>query len=93
MRSVIPINVFYPEIMRSLRMSRGLNQAEFARELKCAPSLVSYWESGRRFPSGNNAVAVMSMMREQLLHDREFEEDVKRILMRLVFGEINKTAT
>ena len=41
----------FDEIIKELRLSRGLNQVEFAKELHVTKQCVSNWENGNIIPS------------------------------------------
>lgn len=41
----------FAEILKTLRLSKKLNQKEFAREVFISPSAVSQYETGRTMPS------------------------------------------
>ena len=41
----------FDEIIKSLRLSRGLNQVDFAKELHVTKQCVSNWENGNIIPS------------------------------------------
>ena len=44
--------------LRELRAKRGLTQDQVAKRLGCHESAVSRWESGTRFPTGEDLVAL-----------------------------------
>lgn len=47
--------------LRELRARRGLTQDQVARRLGCHESAVSRWESGSRFPTGEDLVALADL--------------------------------
>ena len=47
--------------LRELRARRGLTQDHVARRLGCHESAVSRWESGSRFPTGEDLVALADL--------------------------------
>lgn len=47
--------------LRELRARRGLTQDHVARRLGCHESAVSRWESGTRFPTGEDLVALAEL--------------------------------
>lgn len=47
--------------LRELRARRGWTQEQVARRLKCHESAVSRWESGSRFPTGADLVALADL--------------------------------
>lgn len=49
--------------LRELRARRGWTQDQVARELGCHESAVSRWESGSRFPTGVDLVALADLFR------------------------------
>ena len=48
----------FPERLRNIRESKGLNQAELAKKAGLQPSAVSHFEKGRRSPSFDNLRAL-----------------------------------
>jgi transcriptional regulator with XRE-family HTH domain len=44
--------------IRRLREARGWSQSALARELECAPAVIWFWESGRKYPSVTNFAAL-----------------------------------
>lgn len=49
--------------LRELRARFGLTQEQIARTLGCHESAVSRWESGSRFPTGEDLVALSDLFR------------------------------
>lgn len=49
--------------LRELRARFGLTQEQIARKLNCHESAVSRWESGNRFPTGEDLVALSDLFR------------------------------
>ncbi|HIE71495.1 MAG TPA: XRE family transcriptional regulator, partial [Planctomycetes bacterium] len=47
--------------LRELRARRGLTQDHVAKRLGCHESAVSRWESGSRFPTGEDLVALADL--------------------------------
>ena len=47
--------------LRELRARRGLTQDQVAKRLACHESAVSRWESGSRFPTGEDLVALADL--------------------------------
>ncbi len=47
--------------LRELRARRGMTQDQVARRLGCHESAVSRWESGSRFPTGEDLVALADL--------------------------------
>ena len=48
--------------LRKVREERAWSQADLARELGCAISAVSLWESGERRPSGIYALRIAALL-------------------------------
>jgi transcriptional regulator with XRE-family HTH domain len=61
-------NVFDPESfdvaigMRRIRLRQGLEQAEVARRMGLAPSMISLWERGRRLVPRSRVPAVAAAL-------------------------------
>lgn len=49
--------------LRELRARRGLTQDQVAQQLGCHESAVSRWESGSRFPTAEDLVALADLFR------------------------------
>jgi len=47
--------------LRELRARRGMTQDQVAKHLRCHESAVSRWESGSRFPTGEDLVALADL--------------------------------
>ena len=50
--TVVPVNTFRPEEIRSIRIETGLTQAVFAKYLGVSVKTVEAWEAGRNHPDG-----------------------------------------
>lgn len=50
--TVVPVNTFRPEEIRSIRMETGLTQAFFAKYMGVSVKTVEAWEAGRNHPDG-----------------------------------------
>lgn len=44
--------------IRDLRIARGITQKELANELNVTQSIISFWETGSKFPSTKNLVGL-----------------------------------
>ena len=50
--SILPVDSFTPEEIKSIRKSTGLTQVMFARYIGVSPKTVEAWEAGRNHPEG-----------------------------------------
>ena len=50
--SIIPVNSFTPDEIKSIRKSTGLTQVLFAKYIGVSVKTVEAWESGRNHPEG-----------------------------------------
>lgn len=56
-----PLAIHFAARLRELRARRCLTQEDVAKSLGCHESAVSRWESGRRFPTGEDLVAIADL--------------------------------
>lgn len=56
-----PLAVQLAARLRELRARAGLTQDQVAKRLECHESAVSRWESGSRFPTGEDLIALASL--------------------------------
>lgn len=56
-----PLAIHLASRLRELRARRGLTQDQVAKRLGCHESAVSRWESGTRFPTGEDLVALADL--------------------------------
>jgi transcriptional regulator with XRE-family HTH domain len=56
-----PLASHFASRVRELRARRGLTQDQVAKRLACHESAVSRWESGSRFPTGEDLVALADL--------------------------------
>ena len=50
--TVVPVNTFRPEEIRSIRIETGLTQVFFAKYMGVSVKTVEAWEAGRNHPDG-----------------------------------------
>lgn len=50
--SILPVDSFTPEEIKSIRKSTGLTQVMFARYIGVSTKTVEAWEAGRNHPEG-----------------------------------------
>ncbi len=60
-----------PEQVRSLRRLLGLTQAQLAERIGCSKLAISYWETGRRSPTGLYAREVQRLLVQAKIVDVE----------------------
>ena len=48
----------FADILRYLRLEKGINQIELAKIMNCRQSTVSLWENGLREPSMSSLIAL-----------------------------------
>ena len=41
----------FKDILKDLRLEKGLGQSDLAKKLQCSKSIISMWENGKREPS------------------------------------------
>ncbi|MCD8309549.1 MAG: helix-turn-helix domain-containing protein [Clostridia bacterium] len=51
--TIVPVDKFAPEEIKSIRTETGMTQAVFARYLGVSVKTVEAWESGRNHPEGS----------------------------------------
>ncbi len=52
------MNIEFKEILKELRIDRGLSQIELASELKVSKAVISLWENGLREPKLSSLIVI-----------------------------------
>ncbi len=52
------INTTFGELLRELRLEKGLSQTELAKQLGVGKSIISSWELNQSDPSFTNAIKI-----------------------------------
>ena len=60
--TIVPVDTFRPDEIRSIRNSTGLTQATFAKYMGVSVKTVEAWEAGRNHPEGT-ACRLLTMTR------------------------------
>ena len=64
----------FPELLRTMRMRRGLSQKQLAEKRRVSQVAVSLWETGAKYPSLDrlyDLAAVLGCRVAQLVDDKE----------------------
>ena len=78
------------EKIKTLRLSQGLNQADFAKRLFVTPGAVSQWETGRSIPDTERLMAIAKEFSIPLNYFSEKEVSETELITQQVLEKLNK---